>query len=543
MKTSKEYQNLPTYYYRPEFELCLDCGAPLKRSHTVWSKTVTTLEGTARIFNQGYRCQDRALCGQPERVYRSAYADGISLPYYTYGLDVIVNIGQQRMRQYRTIPEIHKILRQGEPAVQISEREVQYLFDVYLVLLACNHGRRIEKYRSEIEANGGIVLAIDGAKPEKGQPGLYIFRDNLSGCRLHSAILFSADAETLAQELEQVKSLGLPVQAIVSDDESATVAAVATVFPGLPHGLCHIHFLKAAQKPVYQTDQKLARELKRPLRAVTKVEKLLRHHPEVVEDLSDSQQQALRRYLDAMRAVLLTKGQAPFRLAGCMAYEAIARLLDSLTRSADHRHHLVLTRLQRLVDTYQAYQPTYECVQRRQTWFLGLAELLDVPLTEEHQWPTQTGAEVAQAVSDYLDSLDVLGDQLSEDTPFFRHLRQRVETWAPGLFWTYEIHALPRTNNALEIDIGDVKEQYRRITGCRSLKDYLMRYEPYLTFDDERDDPEELLQWFREIDHKKFVSEKAKLEAMREHLRHMHRFRQNPDEFLAETERLWHDSG
>jgi len=34
------------------------------------------------------------MCGDPERVYRSIYADGLSLPYYTYGLDVIVTIGQ-----------------------------------------------------------------------------------------------------------------------------------------------------------------------------------------------------------------------------------------------------------------------------------------------------------------------------------------------------------------------------------------------------------------------------------------------------------------
>ncbi len=57
-------------------------------------------------------------------------------------------------------------------------------------------------------------------------------------------------------------------------------------------------------------------------------------------------------------------------------------------------------------------------MQRQQEWFLGLAELLDVPLTEEHEWPTQTGSEVAQAVSDYLDSLEMLTDELSEDAPF-----------------------------------------------------------------------------------------------------------------------------
>ena len=168
-------------------------------------------------------------------------------------------------------------------------------------------------------------------------------------------------------------------------------------------------------------------------------------------------------------------------------------------------------------------------------------------MTETYEWPTQTGAEVAQALSDYLDTLDILGaelsDELSDDLSLFRHFRRRVEQWAPGLFWTYEISALPRTNNELEADIGNIKEQYRRITGRRSLKDYLMRYGPYLTFDDDNDDPDELLAWFQEVDRQSFLDERAKLDALREHLRNMQRFRQDPDDFLAETERLWSDTG
>ena len=410
MKTSKVYQNLKSLYYRPEFDSCLDCGAPLKRSHTAWRKTITTLQGTAKIFNQAYRCRDRELCGHPNRVYRSAFADGMSVRCYTYGLDVIVYIGQQRLRQYRTISEIHLALQQWEPKVAISEREVQYLFDVYLLLSACSHEQRLEKYRPEIEANGGVVLAIDGAKPEKGQPGLYIFRDALSGCRLHSVILHSADADTLAQELRIVKGLGLQIQAIISDDEKATVSAVAVVFPDKPHGLCHTHFLKAAQKPVYEADLKLAKELKRPVRAINKVERLLSHHPEVVEQLSSRQQKALRRYLDALRAVLLTKGQSPFRLPGTAIYEALSQVTDSLNRSQHCQDHLILEQLHHLTETYETHQTTYEQVQRQQSWFLGLAELLDVPLTENHQWFRLTGAEVAQAIADYLDALDMLRD-------------------------------------------------------------------------------------------------------------------------------------
>ena len=115
----------------------------------------------------------------------------------------------------------------------------------------------------------------------------------------------------------------------------------------------------------------------------------------------------------------------------------------------------------------------------------------------------------------------------------------RLDHWAPGLYWTYELPLLPRTNNGLETDIGEIKEQYRRITGRRCLKDYLMRYGPYLTFDDEQDDPEELLRWFQTVERQDFLDQRAKLEQLQQRLRNIHRFRQNPEAFLAELERLW----
>ncbi len=226
----------------------------------------------------------------------------------------------------------------------------------------------------------------------------------------------------MATELRLVVELGLPVQAVISDDEAAIVKAVALVFPDQPHGLCHTHFLKAAQKPVYTADQQLAKELKRPLRAITKVEKQLRQQPEIIEKLSASQQEALRGYLDALRAVLLTKGQAPFRLAGTAIYEALAQLTASLRRSQAVHDQLLLGQLQQLAETYETYQSHYEIVQRQQGWFLGLAELLAVPLTETHQWPTQLGAEVAQEVAAYLDALAALWTILQEDAAFFSHL-------------------------------------------------------------------------------------------------------------------------
>jgi len=231
----------------------------------------------------------------PDRVYRSAYADGLSLPYYGYGLDVIVYIGQQRLRKKQTIGAIHQELSNREIPVQISEKHVQNLFDVYLMLSACSQGFRLERYRPQIEANGGIVLAIDGAKPEKGQPGLYLFRDALTGCRLHSALLYSADTDSLAVELRQVAALQLPIQAVISDDEAATQAAVKEVLPDKLHGLCQIHFFKAVQKPVRQADRQLASVLKQPLRAINSLERQMNNDPDTTVELSSNQQTAIGR--------------------------------------------------------------------------------------------------------------------------------------------------------------------------------------------------------------------------------------------------------
>ena len=79
----------------------------------------------------------------------------------------------------------------------------------------------------------------------------------------------------------------LPMQAVISDDEHATVVAVADILPGVPHGLCHIHFLKTVQKPIYAKDQKLAQALKRPIRDLNKVERIVKY-----ESLNHSVQQA-----------------------------------------------------------------------------------------------------------------------------------------------------------------------------------------------------------------------------------------------------------
>lgn len=266
MKVAKDYGEIPSYHHYPEVERCPHCGGELERSHPVWSKVIVSLEEAAKVTNWGYRCVNReTTCPKPDEVYRSVMADGLALKNYTFGLDVIVFVGQQRFGECRSLAEIHQALESR--GVPISERRVTDYMGEYEVLLKCAQGAKLENCRQQILANGGVVLAIDGVQPEKGKPTLYIFRDALSGARLHAASLLHNDTDSLQAEMEVVddlmQALGVPLQGVVSDDQRALLQGVAAVWPGVLHHLCHLHFLKAVQRPIREEDSSLAKELKK----------------------------------------------------------------------------------------------------------------------------------------------------------------------------------------------------------------------------------------------------------------------------------------
>lgn len=51
----------------------------------------------------------RAVSRRPSRkvLYRSAEADALALPGFTFGLDIVLHVGQRRLREHTTVDEIH----------------------------------------------------------------------------------------------------------------------------------------------------------------------------------------------------------------------------------------------------------------------------------------------------------------------------------------------------------------------------------------------------------------------------------------------------
>lgn len=136
-KQRREYSTTPVRrYFRAEFTVCPTCQTRLRRYATLSQRTVMTLDGPVHVIHRGYRCPNGA-CERRTRSYRSAAADALALPGFTFGLDIVILVGHLRLAQHQTLDEVHHTLcqRLAPFGVTISRREVLYLFDAYALLL------------------------------------------------------------------------------------------------------------------------------------------------------------------------------------------------------------------------------------------------------------------------------------------------------------------------------------------------------------------------------------------------------------------------
>lgn len=328
MKPPRQFGPLPYVRYRPEARHCLQCGAALAYSHSVWAKVVQFLTGPEHLTNLGYRCSNPA-CGFGRTVYRSARAEARQVKGSGYGLDVVVRIGYLRFAEHRTREEIWWEFGEQTP-VQLSERHVQNLLEVYLALLRASEQEPGERLAPTVEEHGGIILALDGLQPEQGNEQLWVVREVFSGAVLGAANLQQASAPFLARLLRPIREAGLPVLGVVSDAQESIRLAVADVFPGVPHQLCQYHALREAAEPLWEADRHLLVQAKKELRGLRDVEERTRR-PSEPEPIDASSGVVLDTIL-ALRQVVRERGQLPFAFAGLRAMDALAELGATLDR-------------------------------------------------------------------------------------------------------------------------------------------------------------------------------------------------------------------
>ena len=271
MKRSRDYTGYKNVYFKPEFDRCLWCGSTLVRDHIAWRKHLQTLHGNIYVTNYAYACQD-PQCG---KLFRSTEADLMSLPFRTYSVDVIVEIGYLRHEEKRSIQETLNALR--TMGIQISKTECYELSHVFEELIAIRPVEFDPDFYDAVTANGGIVLAIDGVQPERGNSTLYVLQDALTSKVLYADYLNDSSSRNIAAIIERVRDalrkIGIDIIAVISDHQKSIVLGVKKALPGVKHQFCHFHVLRNALLPIADMDRKMKKDMRKRIRGISKIER------------------------------------------------------------------------------------------------------------------------------------------------------------------------------------------------------------------------------------------------------------------------------
>ena len=487
MRTPKRLDAQQRLIYHPELLSCPSCGDLLVGcNYLKWDKLVQTLDQVLSIASRPGHCPNSGCPGHALRLL-SAQGQGLAPANSTYGYDVVARIGWLRQHRFDTYEQIHADLTQH---VAISASHVRALYQrSYLPLLACHERRGQGRLDALASKQGGLIIALDGLEPEAGEPQLWCIRELSTGLTLRSGWLSRQTQDAFEDFLDPLSECGWPVLAVLSDKQTGLQQAVASKFPKSPHQLCQAHYLRNLATPLSEADVELKSQvrkavrdqigelIRRPVRAdasakgvLTVTGILASPLPWAAADSAASggardvqrQVEEVISYLFAHTRYLLTlKGRPPFKLAGLETVERLHTVMEVSFKLLTHRLDLRLVSLYQGLQTALApFAPRAHDIDQGAVWLRDISDILGLPGA-----PAFSSTQIAGWLRGYLGSLvrqDPESELLAE---FALHLNKVSDSYWPGLFHSYEVEGLARTNNDLESHFRDIQHRLLRTTG------------------------------------------------------------------------------
>jgi hypothetical protein len=192
-----------------------------------------------------------------------------SLPYSTYGLDVLALIGWEHEHEHRQLVEIQRELnRRG---VEINERNTGKLYRQFLGLLSASSQKAQAELAVTANEYGGVIWAVDALQPEGHIRLLYVLYEVLSGQPIAALQGEHVNEEELIEWLKPYQELPFRVLATLSDGERTLVAALKTCWSQAPHQRCQAHFLNNLAEAVLDYDDELRKNMRQDLGGLPQV--------------------------------------------------------------------------------------------------------------------------------------------------------------------------------------------------------------------------------------------------------------------------------
>jgi hypothetical protein len=456
MKTERHRSGSQRLDLYPLEQRCPSCQQALVERYRK-QRWVVRLDRQLKVISHCLYCPNPE-CRLHSVIYRPSAEAALALRGYTFGLDVVVRIGQLRYSENQSLTQIHQTL-QGQ--IGISLKEVALLCEVFLALVNTVVQEDVELVE-QLRHNGGIILAIDGIQPEKGNETLYLLRDLISGRVLVARNLASSATAEIEKLIGEVLALGVPILGVISDKQESICLAIERQLPGVPHQLCHYHYLKDLAQPVCEADRNFNKQLKQQIRQLRSVEQLaaMRSEPE--------RSGVIRDYSVAVRQVMLQGGKYPLDPPGLKLFEHLQAIDASLERALEQHPCELLRRLHQRLSFLPEYQSRYEKLKTGFDIIHDIAKVLSTS-QDESQSQQQLMALIEQQTQQFQAA------QVSNLNTWVVHFAKITQAFVPKLFTYQRQPRLPCTNNALEVFIGQLKKTRRKATGRKTTQSFILR--------------------------------------------------------------------
>jgi len=185
---------------------------------------------------------------------------------------------------------------------------------------------------------------------------------------------------------------------------------------------------------------------------------------------------------------------------------------------------------------YRNYLVAARHARRHLKWLIELAHLLRV---QDECGQPRRARQVKREVKAFLAQLEQDTATDPQDAPIAQHLIQTIRNRWWGLFTCYRVWGLPPTNNDQETFFNHLKQGQRRISGRKSVHEFVVRYGVYAAYLDPRETFEQLLERLRQVSDAEFQSARQAWRENEAPLHKAHRFRYHRAKFLKKLEADW----
>lgn len=158
---------------------------------------------------------------------------------------------------------------------------------------------------------------------------------------------------------------------------------------------------------------------------------------------------------------------------------------------------------------------------------------------EDEHGQRRKARQVKREVKAFLERLEQEAADDPDEALVAQHIIQTIRNRWWGLFTCYRISGLPATNNDQETFFNHLKHNQRRITGRKSVHDFIVRYGAYAAYVDRHETFEQLFARLSLVTNAEFQSARQAWRDNEAPLHKAHRFRCHRKRFLKELEMDW----